>query len=336
MEELCGRYGADPAALEFLGGGEDWSDGVLYSFSRSSGGEGPMVIKFLSFPSSDAEAIQRTRERVAFVGYFGEKGSRVIKPEPSLGGRLEEIAEEGGVAHLAYVYRKAKGRVVNKSDPSTRSGAFYRAMGATIGQLHASWEARPETLRADGTSDQSETLKGWREEWAFFSSWCQDDEVKAAWARLKDALEKLPIDKSSYGFVHNDAHAWNLIFDPETETARSGGEPEFTLIDFDVANYHFFLSDAANALYSIIVMGSGGPEAGEPPPGFVDWAFAQFWEGYRRFRDPAINRLERLDLFLQYRRCLMFMPFQEATAKNPAWRERWKGHILAEDKRLFG
>jgi amicoumacin kinase len=357
MEDLCGRYGVDPEAIEFLGGGEDWSDGVLYSFSPRSGGEtsrsggetsrsggetsrsgdaAPMVIKFLAFPSSDGDAIRRSRDRVAFVRYFGEKGSRVIKPEPSLGGKLEEIVEADGIAHLAYVYKKAKGRVVDKSDPSTRSGAFYRAMGATIGQLHASWEARPETLKSDGTSDQSEALKGWRDEWAFFLGWCHDDEVKLAWIHLKDALAKLPVDKSTYGFVHNDAHAWNLIFDPETESARSGGEPEFTLIDFDVANYHFFLSDAANALYSIVIMGSGGPEAGSPPPGFVDWAFAHFWEGYKRFREPENRDPELLDLFLQYRRCLMFMPFQEQTAKNPAWRERWKGHILSEDAKLFG
>jgi amicoumacin kinase len=342
MDDLCARFGADPESLDLIGGGEDWSDGIVYGFTpRAKGGEAEtsssMVIKFLGFPSSDGEALRRSRERVAFVRYFGDLGSRIIRPEPSLNGSLDETIEVDGFVHLAYVYKKAKGRVVNKGDPSTRSGAFYRAMGATIGQLHAQWESRPEQLRLDGTSDLSDTMKGWRDEWAFFLEWCHDDDVKLAWTHLKDALEKLPVDKSSYGFVHNDAHAWNLIFDPDTAAARLGGEPELTLIDFDVANYHFFLSDAANALYSIVMMGSGGgPEMGIPPVGFVEWAFAHFWEGYQRFREPENGDPELLDLFMQYRRCLLFMPFQEQTAKRPEWRKRWKGRILAEDTRLFG
>ncbi len=338
LRTLCGRFGTEAAELEFLGGGQDWSDGILYTFLRRSETGGgvepiPMVIKFLSFPASDEAALLRSRQRVEFVRYFGERGSRIISPEPSLRGELHESLEEGGLAFVAYAYRKARGRVVEKGDPSIGTGAFFRAMGAAIGQLHAHWEARPEELRSDGTSGASASLRGWRDEWAFMRSWCRDEEVGSAWERIRDALEGLEVRKSTYGFVHNDAHAWNLVFDPEEEAARSGGEPELTIIDFDVANYHFYLSDAANALYSIETMGAEGMESGKPlPDGFRDWAFGLFWEGYRRFRDPG--SLELLDLFLNYRRCLLFMPFQEQTAKDPAWRRRWKSKILSEAARL--
>jgi hypothetical protein len=44
----------------------------------------------------------------------------------------------------------------------------------------------------------------------------------------------------------------------------------------------------------------------------------------------------RLELFLHYRRCLLFMPFQEESAKHPAWRANWLAAIEEGDKRLFG
>jgi amicoumacin kinase len=178
---------------------------------------------------------------------------------------------------------------------------------------------------------------GWREEWASMRRWCRDGEVGAAWERLRDALARLPVEKRGYGFVHNDAHVWNLLLDPESAAARPKEEPELTLIDFDCAGYHWYQCDCAVALYSFLTLAAGGleTEAG-PPEGVRENTFREFWAGYRRHRDPGADWMERLDLFLHYRRCLLFMPFQEQTAAHPAWRKRWKDRILAEDARLFG
>ncbi len=97
------------------------------------------------------------------------------------------------------------------------------------------------------------------------------------------------------------------------------------------------MSDAAITLYSTLMMASGQTEAGGAvPEEFRRKVFTAFWEGYRRHKDPGQEWMDRLDHFIQYRRCLLFMPFQEETDKNPAWREHWKRTIMEENVRLFG
>ena len=336
--ELCGRFGGDPATLAFFGGGQDWSDGVLFMFApEAKAAPRDMVLKILEFKKDDAQGLAIAEDRLRLVRGFGENGARIVLPEPSRGGAIFETVTEGGSLYMGYAYAKARGRSVEKRDRIAHQGAFYRAMGDVIGRMHAVSEARAETLSPDGTSDAGGSIKGWRNEWEFFRAWCKDEEVGAAWERLRDALAGLPVDKAGYGFVHNDAHVWNLIFDPDSQAVRSGGEPEFTVIDFDCANYQWYMLDSAIALHSTLVFSEGGFESESGPPvGFRDRVFAAFWEGYRRHREPGREWLDRLDLFIQYRRCLAFMPFQEETAKHPEWRSRWKRRILEENARLLG
>jgi Ser/Thr protein kinase RdoA (MazF antagonist) len=336
--ELCARFGGEPSTLKSFGGGQDWSDGVLFLYApAAAAAPRSMVLKVLEFKDSDAHGLVVAEDRVRLIRAFGEQGSRIVLPEPSRNGALFETVRDGGRLFMAYSYAMARGRPVKKEDRIAHTGAFYRAMGAVLGQLHAVSEARTETLSPDGTSGAGGALGGWRGEWESFRAWCRDDEVGAAWERIREELARLPVEKTGYGFVHNDAHAWNLIFDPESDAVRSGGEPEFTVIDFDCANYHWYMNDSAITLYSTLCMASGGMETAKgPPEGFRDKVFAAFWEGYRRHRDPGREWLDRIDLFLHYRRCLLFMPFQEQTAKHPAWRARWKSRIFEENMRLLG
>lgn len=310
--ELCNRFSADPSSLAFLGGGQDWSDGTLFSYVRGDAsscdapvaerhealastapGRDPrkpvsMVLKILEFRDTDGEALARAEEKLELFSGFGERGARIIRPEPSKGGSIFETVRDDGRVYMAYTYRKAPGRPVSEKDRCVRTGAFYTAMGGVLGRLHAISQARLERFDSDGCSDACTSVKGWRDEWAFFRSWCKDEEVGLAWEHVRDALALLPADKEGYGFVHNDAHAWNMIFNPDEEAARSGGEPQLTVIDFDCAGYHWFINDSAVALYSILIMGSGGIETRSgPPEGFRDRAFRAFWEGYRRHRDPG-------------------------------------------------
>lgn len=331
---IAGRCGAKPEQLAFFAGGKDWSDGTLFRYDAEGR---PMVLKILGMPTEDGEGLSRAEDRVRFVRYFGERGCPIVLPEPFEDGGLFALETEGDRTFIAYRYRLVPGRTVEERDKSPYTGNFYRAAGELLGSLHAAWEARPEALGPEGGSDASRALRGWRDEMASFREWGEDEDVRGAWDRLRAELETYPVDKAGYGFTHNDAHAFNMVFDPEAEPGRSGGEPALTLIDFDVANYHWFMNDSAVALYSFGIMASGGVETAKgPPEGFAEFASGAFWEGYRRRRDPGAFWLERLDVFLQYRRCLMFVPFQSETAKRPEWRSRWKSRILAEDKRLFG
>jgi Ser/Thr protein kinase RdoA (MazF antagonist) len=318
--ELCARFSGDPSTLMFLGGGQDWSDGVLFTFAQA-GAAAPAaskVLKILAFKTEDARGLAATQDRVRLVAGFKNAGARIILPEPSTSGAIFETVEHNGSVYAAYTYALAPGRPLDKKDRLAHSSAYYRATGDLLGRLHAASESRKETLTPDGKSSEAGAVGCWRDEWESFRGWCKDEDVGRAWERLGDWLATLPVDKACYGFVHNDAHIWNLLFDPESPAVHSGGEPELTVIDFDCANYHWFMTDAATTLYSTLMMASGETDArGGVNPTFRDKAFAAFWEGYRRHKDPGREWLDLLDHFLQYRRCLLFMPFQEETAKHP-------------------
>lgn len=327
-DDLARCWNLDATRLRFLGGGQDWSDGTLFTAPVV---DGEVILKILDFPTEDREALDRAMDRIRFIRLFGDLGCRIVTPLADRSGGLFQTREEGGRFFLAYAYQKIAGRPVAVTDRFVRSGEFYRAVGSELGRLHAAWEGRGLVIRPDGTGTESTALKGWRDEMAFFRNWCQDNEVRGAWDRVRDALEKLPVTTATYGFVHNDAHVWNFLIDP-----TAGAEPSLAIIDFDVANYHWFLSDCAVALYSFGILATGGIETERCPSAeAMERVTSLFWEGYDRNKSPRTLDLSHLDLFLQYRRCLLFMPFQDQTASNPVRRRRWIDRILEVDKVLF-
>lgn len=331
--DLARRFGADPARLELLGGGQDFSDGTVFTFAGEAGRQ---VLKILGpFPPGDA-APATSEARLACVARLAEAGTALVRPLRSRQGAVFERAEGEGRLYLAYAYAFAPGRAARREDPAVRSGRYARALGAAVARLHAAWERSGEAPRRDGTAARLPALGGWREEWSFFRRWCRDDEVAAAWERLRGALEELPVDAAGYGFVHNDVHPGNVLLAPDA--ARDGeAEPELRLIDFDVANLHWFASDAAAAIHGIAALRSSGPARGAGPTAAeLEAAGRPFWEGYRRCRAPGEAWVARVPLFLQYRRCLLFMPSQELTAAHPEWRARWKRSIAEADAALFG
>jgi hypothetical protein len=166
--DLCLRFGGTPESLCFLGGGQDWSDGVVFTFTPAVP-EAPRskVLKIIEFKPDDAEGLARARDKVRLVRTFGEQGARLAFPEPSPEGSLFETLEEGGRVFMAYVCVKVSGRPLEKKDRLAHSSAYYRALGSLLGRLHTVSEARPETLASDGTSRGK---SGWTGSISFFIS----------------------------------------------------------------------------------------------------------------------------------------------------------------------
>lgn len=327
-DALARSWGLSPPSLSFLGGGQDWSDGTLFS----TPGPGATVLKVLDFPVEDRESLERAEDRVKLVKFLGDQGCPIVTPLADLEGRLHRTRVTGDRLYLAYAYARVPGRSFRRDDPGVTSGQLFEAFGQLLGRLHTASQARGIAARPDGSDAESRVLRGWRQEMTFFRSWCQEPAVADAWDHLRDALSSLPTSPDVYGFVHNDLHLANVLYDPEAP-----GPLDLTVIDFDVANNHWYMADAAIALYSLACLGAGGLEtAAGPPAGWIDRAWPAFWEGYRRHRVPSADELRWVDLFVHYRRCLLFMPLQTQTADDPAWRSRWVSRIVDEDARLFG
>jgi Ser/Thr protein kinase RdoA (MazF antagonist) len=342
--ELARDFGASAELLKKIGGGENWSDGTVYEFESGSG-QRQRILKILDFDRDDDLAFTRDHQRLETVSWLGAQGCRIVSPLPRPDGSLfsERIdtSEAKGRRYLAYSYLKVKGRPA-QDEPCIRSGAYFVAAGELLGSLHSAWESRGAEVDSSGLFSRLPAIGSWEGEVDFFTGMCQDEAVRRAWGNLRAALAARPKGRGEYGFVHNDAHVWNILFDPSSVPPGSdgkagAGEPELHIIDFDVANFHWFLSDCAVTLYSFLQMHSRRPDIGDGlPEGFREFGFSRFWEGYRRRRTLPDGWLDELDLFLHYRSCLLFTVFQGQTALDPYWRGALAARIAEMDRRFFG
>jgi hypothetical protein len=44
-----------------------------------------------------------------------------------------------------------------------------------------------------------------------FYEWCKDAEVKEQWLQMERQLAALTVNRDTFGFIHNDNHAYNLL-----------------------------------------------------------------------------------------------------------------------------
>jgi Ser/Thr protein kinase RdoA (MazF antagonist) len=197
--------------------------------------------------------------------------------------------------------------------------AIARPWGAAIGKLHRLTQSYP-TWQNSPVGDTGRSVLGWREEWEGFYEWCKDADVRKCWISIRERLEALPVRRDSFGFIHNDPHAENLL------VLENG----VTLLDFDVANYHWFINDIAIALQAMLFKQTGGLdrplENAAPLRQFLD----SFMEGYcwENTLDPFW--LGQIDLFIAYRRILMFTVLQDWLRHKPSQRRSIKTMILEE------
>jgi Ser/Thr protein kinase RdoA (MazF antagonist) len=203
--------------------------------------------------------------------------------------------------------------------PDEWDTAFFHNWGQMIGMLHRlarqypSWESSVDAA-------SGEEFLTWYQEWAGFYDWCQEDDVKQEWVEIRQRLEELPRTREVFGFIHNDPHVWNLLVDGD----------RITLLDFDVANHHWFINDVAIACQSILFAISGGLDrpvhSREKLLSFLD----SFLEGYGREHHLSSEWLDRLDLFIAYRRILLYTAMYGWVQSEPDLQASWKQMILSQ------
>ena len=148
--------------------------------------------------------------------------------------------------------------------------------------------------------------------------WCADPEVKAAWEKMRRRLEGLPVNRGCFGFVHNDPHIQNLLY----------ADRRIILLDFDVANYHWFACDIAIACQAMLFAQTGGMERPLSDQAALLAFLRDFRAGYEQENDLEPSWWEQIDLFIQYRRILLFTVMQGWLDTVPATRAGWKDMIL--------
>jgi Ser/Thr protein kinase RdoA (MazF antagonist) len=148
----------------------------------------------------------------------------------------------------------------------------------------------------------------------------QEDDVQEKWVEIREQLETLPITREAYGFIHNDPHLWNLHIDGD----------RITVLDFDVANHHWFVNDIAIACQSILFDQTGGMDRPVHDRERLLTFLGAFLAGYAHEHTLSSEWLSRLDLFIAYRRILLFIVMYAWIRSEPNRHASWKEMILSQ------
>jgi Ser/Thr protein kinase RdoA (MazF antagonist) len=313
LESLSRTYGSTSNALQRFGGGGEESDGIVYSYPYN---DKRRLLKIMAIPvENQATGRFCLEERLRFMRYLGEHGARIAYPQLSPQGNLYETYEYENHLWVGYSMEIAKGRTPAEKGWNLR---LFQNWGQTIGRTHQLAQGYPSWQASVDPETDGEFLT-WRGEWQGFYDWCQEDDVKEKWLEIKYQLEELPIRRDGFGFIHNDPHIWNLRVDGD----------QITLLDFDVANHHWFVNDIAIACQNILIFLSGGLNGTLRNRGKLLEFLQYFMEGYARENHLPEEWLNQLDLFISYRRILLFIVMYNWHKSKPSLHKTWKGLIFS-------
>ena len=317
LAALLAPYGLSGGDLTLLGGGQEFSDGIVYGCTLEGR---PLALKLMAWtePAGQfADTCARHAERLRFAGYLLQGGAPVLGPVADGGGQLYRVSYEENCGYISYLMPRAAGRNVPAEEWDE---AFLHRWGRAIGRMHRLTAGYDRGFQCTVQDREGDPALGWRNEVRGFYHWCGDEDVKAKWLEVERRLEALPQERGSFGFIHNDPHVQNILDDGQ----------RLSVIDFDVANYHWFVTDISIALQSVLFMASGGMERPLENGKKLEWFLRHLLAGYGEEYALEKSWLTRLDLFLHYRRMLLFTAMQGWLDTQPEARAGWKRMILEE------
>jgi Ser/Thr protein kinase RdoA (MazF antagonist) len=289
-------------ALERFGGRDaellDGFESYMYTFSRD---RERLILRI-------GHSIRRSEElilgEVDWINYLARGGASVARAVLSRQGRLVEPIDDGhGGRFLATGFVRAEGV------PPRRCGwtdELVKSYGELIGRMH--------TLSLDyEPADPAWRRPHWNDPLMldverFLPE--DDREVRSAYREVIERIGTLPVERASYGLIHQDAHGGNFLVDDQGR---------ITLFDFDDCIYCWYAFDIAMVLF-YRVAGNDDPE------GTARSFLPVFLSGYRRTArlDPTWLRwlpdfmtLREIDLY-----ALIHRSFDVERIDDP-WCARW-------------
>lgn len=308
MKELCEKLSIDANALSFLGGGREDSDGTAYTYSD---GTKKRVLKILAIPEAEKEKLDQLEVRIRYAGYLGEYGVKLAYPLYNRNGNLYEISLDNQHYYTAYIMDFFEGK---NPESSELTDEIVYQWGILTGKTHA--------ITKSFRVDQEIHKFGYEQEIDFFHNWCKDSEVKNAWLQMKQELSKLPQGMDEYGFIHNDNHQRNIL---KTGT-------DLTLIDFDCAGMQFFIQDITTPAQGIMFDITGGMISPVKDMERLKRFFDCFINGYETQNHLENGWYDRIPMFLNYRRMLLFTCMQDWLNTQSHLKDGFKKNILEPQK----
>lgn len=263
------------------------------------------TLQFLRFAPEDEKMPEQIASELAFINYLRDAGYAANRPVPSRAGQLLESIDTAKGRYHAVAFEGVPGRQL---DPETMTPADFAGWGRALAELHrlSMDYSPPEGLRRHDWRDNLDWAEG------VLKGLPGEDRALAEVMLIRQALASLPATRGDYGLIHYDFETDNVFLDPATGT--------FSVIDFDVATYHWFVMDAYRAINS----------AGDIDPG----RRAAFFEGYRRVIPLSEAMLAREQLFARFTRIWGYARLQWSVADGPEgaepeWMVSLRGKIAA-------
>ncbi len=222
---------------------------------------------------------------------------------------VEEVELEGDTYYLC-VFEKAPGKTWIEEPQNEKT--FLEA-GRVLGKIHTKNEKLPEKL----------ARPCWREN-HYLQNACKFIPAEKSWVLEKmenhiGKLDKLPRTKNNFGLVHGDYNFANMLYD----------DSKVTIIDFDEAEYNWFIYDLAVYLFYYLL--GGDPANMELEPNQLVWK--KLGEGYSGEKKLDPELVARLPDFLRLREFILYSSLHGSLARG-SWGKWQKDFIRTTEDRL--
>jgi len=274
LQEAMQRYGISRNQLHLLDGFESF----IYEFEL--GAEEYILRIGHSFRRSES----LIQGEVDWINYLARGGASVARAASSKDGKLVESIDDGKGGHfLVTAFVKVKGR--SPREVGWTPG-LYETYGRLLGKMHA-LSKRYEPSNPDWRRPHWNDAIMLEVERFLPAS---ETRVVERFRDLMGYIEKLSRNEQSYGLIHQDAHAGNLLVD------RTGN---IILFDFDDCVYSWFINDIAIVLfYAVMDM--------EDKHAFTLDFMRHFLRGYKRENRLEADCLKEIHYFLKLREIDMY------------------------------
>lgn len=255
---------------------------LVYHYQRDGQDQ---VLRLSYNPDRTVEMVQA---ELHFVEYLAEGGVRVSRPVQSNKGNLIEVISTGETPFIAVSFVKGKGMRVPDNGYRYREGVpieeYFQNWGQVLGQMHR---------LAKTYQPLNKSIK--RPEWhqlESYNGFPYEERlplISHKYDQLIAELHALPIDKDSYGLIHNDFNDGNFTVDYDNG--------DMTVFDFDDSCYFWFIHDLACAWESGVGRVMYSPLAKRQD--FMKHYLEQVLNGYARENTLQEYWLGRLHIFLR-------------------------------------
>lgn len=286
-DELANRFGLEGTALVFLAGGREDSDGVVFTANK----DGKKLVLKIS-QASDEEHVKNVLE---FAHYLGSCGIRISNPIKNESGNIYETAKDGDTLYIATLMKYIEGANPDVNELQNNPKLVYE-WGKLTGKMHKAAKNYPVWKNVC----ESDERFGFEAEIDSFIKMAPNDFIKEKWLEMKEKLKAFPINRDTYGFIHNDNHQMNII----------ATNKDIAVIDFDCAECHFFATDILLPVQGLLFDVTGGMMSPITKPDVLQEFYKHFLEGYRTENEPDKFLLGQLGVFLEYRRLLLYTVLQ--------------------------